>query len=89
MPRPELLLARLAQVHHRVIQLHLIHRRLSDGMRTLRPIGVEHEVEVPTPGVRDADGLETTYAIEWASIVLMGLARNGVGFGIALSAESI
>jgi len=38
---------------------------------------------------RDAGGLETTYAIEWASIVLMGLARNGAGFGIALSAESI
>jgi len=38
---------------------------------------------------RDAGGLETTYAIEWASIVLMGLARNGAGFGTALSAESI
>jgi len=38
---------------------------------------------------RDAGGLETTYAIEWASIVLMGLARNGAGFGIALSSESI
>ncbi len=36
---------------------------------------------------RDAGGLETTYAIEWASILLMGLARNGAGFDIALGAE--
>jgi len=38
---------------------------------------------------RDAGGLETTYAIEWASIVLMGIARNGAGFGTALAAETV
>ncbi|MCX7521576.1 NAD(P)-binding domain-containing protein [Microbacterium sp. STN6] len=35
----------------------------------------------------DAGGLETTYALEWAGILLMGLARNGGGFGIALGAK--
>ena len=32
----------------------------------------------------DAGGLETTHALEWAGILIMGLARNGGGFGIAL-----
>ncbi|GGF27941.1 NADPH-dependent F420 reductase [Subtercola lobariae] len=35
----------------------------------------------------DAGGLETTHALEWAGILLMGLARNGGGFGITLGAE--
>ncbi len=35
----------------------------------------------------DAGGLETTYALEWAGILIMGLARNGSGFGIALGAK--
>jgi predicted dinucleotide-binding enzyme len=35
----------------------------------------------------DAGGLETTHALEWASIVLMGLARNGAGWDVALSAR--
>jgi predicted dinucleotide-binding enzyme len=35
----------------------------------------------------DAGGLEMTYVLEWAGILLMGLARNGAGFDIALSAE--
>jgi 8-hydroxy-5-deazaflavin:NADPH oxidoreductase len=35
----------------------------------------------------DAGGLETTHALEWAGILLMGLARNGGGFGIALGAK--
>ena len=35
----------------------------------------------------DAGGLETTYALEWAGILIMGLARNGGGFGIALGAN--
>ena len=38
---------------------------------------------------RDAGGLEMTWAIEWASIVLMGVARNGAGFDTALAAETI
>jgi predicted dinucleotide-binding enzyme len=32
----------------------------------------------------DAGGIETTYALELAGILIMGLARNGGGFGIAL-----
>jgi hypothetical protein len=36
---------------------------------------------------RDAGGLETTHALEWAGILIMGLARNGGGFGIALGAK--
>jgi predicted dinucleotide-binding enzyme len=32
----------------------------------------------------DAGGLETTHALEWTGILIMGLARNGGGFGIAL-----
>ncbi len=36
---------------------------------------------------RDAGGLELTHALEWAGILLMGLARNGAGFDIALRAE--
>ena len=35
----------------------------------------------------DAGGLETTHALEWAGILLMGLARNGGGFGIAFGAK--
>jgi predicted dinucleotide-binding enzyme len=36
----------------------------------------------------DAGGLETTHALEWAGILIMGLARNGGGFDIALGAEA-
>ena len=32
----------------------------------------------------DAGGLEATHALEWAGILIMDLARNGGGFGIAL-----
>jgi 8-hydroxy-5-deazaflavin:NADPH oxidoreductase len=35
----------------------------------------------------DAGGLEATHALEWAGILIMGLARNGGGFGIALGAR--
>ena len=35
----------------------------------------------------DAGGLEMAYALEWAGILLVGLARNGAGFDIALGAE--
>ena len=35
----------------------------------------------------DVGELEMTYVVEWASILLMGLARNGAGFDIALGAE--
>jgi predicted dinucleotide-binding enzyme len=35
----------------------------------------------------DAGGLETTYALELAGILIMGLARNGGGFGIALGVK--
>ncbi|MFJ4784239.1 NADPH-dependent F420 reductase [Streptomyces sp. NPDC088794] len=35
----------------------------------------------------DAGGLEMTHALEWAGILLVGLARNGAGFDIALGAE--
>jgi len=36
----------------------------------------------------DAGGLEMTHALEWAGIVLVGVARNGAGFDVALGAES-
>ncbi len=32
----------------------------------------------------DAGGLEMTYVLEWAGILLVGLARNGAGFDLAL-----
>jgi predicted dinucleotide-binding enzyme len=35
----------------------------------------------------DAGGLEMTHALEWAGILLVGLARNGAGFDIALGAD--
>ena len=35
----------------------------------------------------DAGGLEMTYALEWAGMLLVGLARNGAGFDLALAAE--
>ena len=35
----------------------------------------------------DAGGLEMTHALEWAGILLVGLARSGAGFDIALGAE--
>src|SRR3954464_10542462 len=35
----------------------------------------------------DAGGLETAHALEWAGILLVGLARNGAGFDSALGAE--
>ena len=36
----------------------------------------------------DAGGLDMTYALEWAGILLVGLARNGAGFDIALGAKA-
>lgn len=35
----------------------------------------------------DAGGLEMTYVLEWAGILLVGLAQNGAGFDLALGAE--
>ena len=35
----------------------------------------------------DVGGLAMAYVLEWASILLMGLARNGAGFDVALGAE--
>jgi predicted dinucleotide-binding enzyme len=35
---------------------------------------------------RDAGGLEMTHALEWAGILLVGVAGNGAGFDIALGA---
>ncbi len=37
----------------------------------------------------DAGGLEMTYVLEWVGILLMGLARNGAGFHIALGAKAL
>lgn len=33
---------------------------------------------------RDAGGLEMTHALEWAGLLLVGVAGNGAGFDIAL-----
>ena len=35
----------------------------------------------------DAGGLQAAAILEWASLLLMGLARNGSGFELALAAE--
>jgi predicted dinucleotide-binding enzyme len=35
----------------------------------------------------DAGGLEMAYVLEWTGILLVGLARNGAGFDIALGAK--
>jgi predicted dinucleotide-binding enzyme len=35
----------------------------------------------------DAGGLEIAHALEWAGILLVGLAQNGAGFDLALGAE--
>src|SRR3954470_10535863 len=35
----------------------------------------------------EAGGLEMAHVLEWAGILLVGLARNGAGFEIALGAE--
>ena len=37
----------------------------------------------------DAGGLEMTWVLEWAGILLVGLARNGAGFDIALGAKAL
>jgi 8-hydroxy-5-deazaflavin:NADPH oxidoreductase len=37
----------------------------------------------------DAGGLEMTWALEWAGILLVGVARNGAGFDIALGAKAL
>ena len=36
----------------------------------------------------DAGGLDMTYVLEWAGILLMGLAQNGAGFDISLGVDS-
>jgi 8-hydroxy-5-deazaflavin:NADPH oxidoreductase len=36
----------------------------------------------------DAGGLEMTYVLEWAGVLLVGLARHGAGFDIALGAKA-
>lgn len=38
---------------------------------------------------RDAGGLHMAHALEWAGILLVGVARNGAGFDIALGAEAL
>jgi len=35
----------------------------------------------------DAGGLEMAHALEWAGLLLVGLARNGAGFDLALGAD--
>lgn len=35
----------------------------------------------------DVGGLDMTYVLEWAGILIMGLARSGAGFDVALGAE--
>jgi 8-hydroxy-5-deazaflavin:NADPH oxidoreductase len=35
----------------------------------------------------DAGGLEMTHVLEWAGLLLVGLARNGAGFELALGAD--
>jgi predicted dinucleotide-binding enzyme len=37
----------------------------------------------------DAGGLDMAYVLEWAGILLVGLARNGAGFEIALGAAGL
>ena len=37
----------------------------------------------------DAGGLEMAHALEWAGILLVGLARNGAGFDTAIAAASV
>jgi predicted dinucleotide-binding enzyme len=37
----------------------------------------------------DAGGLEMAHVLEWAGILLVGLARNGAGFDIALGAKAL
>jgi hypothetical protein len=37
----------------------------------------------------DAGGLEMTWVLEWAGVLLVGLARNGAGFDIALGAKAL
>ena len=37
----------------------------------------------------DAGGLDMAYVLEWAGILLVGLARNGAGFDIALGAKPL
>ncbi len=37
----------------------------------------------------DAGGLEMTHVLEWAGILLVGVARNGAGFDIALGAKAL
>ena len=37
----------------------------------------------------DLGGLEMAHALEWAGILLVGLARNGAGFDTALAAASV
>lgn len=44
---------------------------------------------VKSMGMRplDTGGLDMTYVLEWAAILLMGLARNGAGWDVALGAD--
>ncbi|MDX6344146.1 MAG: 8-hydroxy-5-deazaflavin:NADPH oxidoreductase, partial [Trebonia sp.] len=37
----------------------------------------------------DAGGLEMTWVLEWAGVLLVGLARSGAGFDIALGARAL
>ena len=37
----------------------------------------------------DAGGLDMTWVLEWAGILIMGLARNGAGFDIVLGAKAL
>ena len=37
----------------------------------------------------DAGGLEMTHVLEWAGVLLVGVARSGAGFDIALGAKAL
>jgi hypothetical protein len=38
---------------------------------------------------RDAGGLDMAHALEWAGLLLVGLARNGAGFDVAFRTENL
>jgi hypothetical protein len=76
---------------HGVVELLIGHRGFGNRVCPLGAVGVEHEVELALKslGMRpfDVGGLDMAYVVEWAAILLMGLARNGAGFNVALGAE--
>jgi 8-hydroxy-5-deazaflavin:NADPH oxidoreductase len=81
---------------HVVKAFNTIFRGVLEGDRPLDAfLAGDSEAKAPVAALleslglqpRDAGGLQMAHALEWAGLLLVGLASNGAGFDVALGAD--